>query len=108
MTTPDPIVEGLIALFIVSVSTNLLLYWGIVCPALYRYGLQFPTGLLPWRYFHDLHGYRLILAAEGRSSNRYYIVLFLTWFNILFGLGLAAYVFLLTGDSDTPYRSRLP
>ena len=107
MTSPEPI-HGLIVLLIVSAAANLLFYWGVVCPALYRNGARFPTGLMPWRYFRDLHGYHLILAAEGKSSNRYYILLFLTWFSLLLGLGLAAYALSLTSESEMPHHALSP
>ena len=108
MTPSPPVLQGLMLLWTVSAAANLLLYWGIVCPKLYRSGARFPTGLIPWRYFHDLHGYQLILAAEGRSSNRYYILLFLTWFNILLGISLGGYALSLTSESETPHHGLTP
>ena len=101
LQAPEPVLEGLITLWIVFTAANLLLYWVVVCPVLYRSGARFPTGLMPWRYFHDLRGYQMILAAEGKSSNRYYILLFLTWFNILLGIGIVGYSLSLSKESPS-------
>jgi hypothetical protein len=86
------ILEGLKWLLLAVTILNLLLYWGVVCVKLYRGGAKFPTGLLPWRYFHDLHGYRQVLSAEGKTTNSYYLLLLMAWFMLLLGLvvGLAA------------------
>jgi hypothetical protein len=81
----NQVLEGLKLLLTVAAALNLLLYWGVVCVKLYRNGAKFPTGLLPWRYFHDLHGYRQVLAAEGKPVNLYYLMILLTWFTILLG-----------------------
>ena len=104
MITDTQVLRGLIELVVVTVLANLMFYWGVICPALYRNGAQFPTGLMPWRYFHDLHGYRLILAAEGKPTNRYYVILFLTWFNILLIIGVAGYALALTAESSPSRR----
>jgi len=60
-------------------ALTLLLYWFVVCVVLYLYGARFPTGLMPWRYFHDLRDYKEIVASKGRAPTLYYLMLFLTW-----------------------------
>lgn len=104
MTTTDPVLQGLIGLWLVSVVANLLYYWGVVCVTLYRNGATFPTGLVPWRYFHNLHHYRAVLVASAQSANRYYVILFLTWFNILLAAAIAGYV--LVQSSNEPVVPR--
>lgn len=69
----------------VSVTINLLLYWLVICPALYKRGMKFPTGLF-WRFFHEMHVYQEICRERSRSLTIYYFCLILTWFNLLLGL----------------------
>jgi hypothetical protein len=68
-----------------SVTINLLLYWLVICPTLFKRGLKFPTGMF-WRFFHDLRVYQEICRAEARSLTIYYFCLILTWFNLVLGL----------------------
>ncbi len=105
MNNDNQVLEGLKLLLTVAAALNLLLYWGVVCVKLYRNGAKFPTGLLPWRYFHDLHGYRLVLAAEGKSVNLYYLMIVLTWFTVLLGAVVGLWV--LQVASQRPPERRL-
>jgi hypothetical protein len=59
---------------------TLLLYWGHVCPVLYRHGARFPTGLALYRFARDLRRYQALRRADGQPANLYYTLLVLTWF----------------------------
>ena len=106
MNNEIQVLDGLKQLLLLAVALNLLLYWGVVCVKLYRHGARLPTGLLPWRYFHDLQGYRQVLAAEGKSSNGYFILLVLTWFTLLLAVGVGLYT--LNVRSQALPTGRLP
>jgi len=73
-------------------ALTLLLYWFVVCAVLYWHGARFPTGLMPWRYFRDLQDYKEIIAAKGKTSSLYYLMLFLTWTTLAMLLALAVAV----------------
>lgn len=79
----DRQIMGLLVLLGVMVAINLLLYWLVVCPTLYKRGARFPTGLFFWRFFHEMHVYYEICRARSRSLTIYYFCLILLWFNLL-------------------------
>ena len=76
---------GVSLLLVASLAVQLGLHWFVVCRALYKHGAKFPTGLLVWRWFKELRGYRDVLAARGDDLAPYYIIFILTWFNLLLG-----------------------
>jgi len=80
---------GLVILLGALVATNVLIYWLVVCRTLYKRGARFPTGLLFWRFFHELRIYREICRARGSPLTIYFITFILTWFNLLLALGTA-------------------
>ena len=67
----------------VSVTTNVLLHWTVICGRLYRHGSKFPTGLLFWRVFDELSRYKVLTGAAGKPLTFYYFGLVLAWFNLL-------------------------
>ena len=71
------------------VLINVLVYWLVICSALYKRGARFPTGFLFWRVFHEMRVYREICRAGGRPLTIYYVPFILTWFNFLLALGTA-------------------
>jgi hypothetical protein len=84
--------RDLLALMIllgVSLLTNILLHWMVVCRRLYRYGARFPTGLLFWRVFPELRRYRDLTCAKAKPLTFYYTGFILTWFTLLLALALA-------------------
>ena len=85
----NPELLALVALFGVSVVASVLLHWIVICPALYRRGARFPTGLLFWRVFNELRRYKEIKTAIGSSLTPYYFSFILAWFNLLMALGTA-------------------
>ena len=106
LNTQSPALQALLTLLVVSVTANLLFYFFVVLPRLYMVAkAKFPTGFLLWRYFDYLKMYRQVLGAQGRSTNGYYLMLFLTWFNILFATGLGIYV-LMNQPADPFQRTR--
>ena len=80
---------ALVILLAVSVVASVLLHWIVICPALYRRGARFPTGLLFWRVFNELRRYKEIKTAVGNSLTPYYFSFILAWFNMLLALGTA-------------------
>jgi hypothetical protein len=80
---------GLLIILSASVAANLLTYWFVICPCLYRRGARFPTGLLLWRMFAELRRYKEIKAADAMPSTPYYLSFILAWFNLLLALGTA-------------------
>jgi hypothetical protein len=82
------IFNGLLVLLISATITNILLHWIIVCPTLYRDGARPPTGLLPWRIFHELNRYREILRARSDSLSPYYVLLLFRWFNAVLAIAV--------------------
>jgi|SRR5579862_2759620 len=74
---------GLLILLGVSVITNILLHWAVICGRLYRHGAKFPTGLLFWRVFAELRRYRDLTRAAGKPLTFYYFGFVLAWFNLL-------------------------
>jgi hypothetical protein len=67
-------------LLVAGAGLTLLLYWGHVCPVLYRHGARFPTGLALHRFARDLRRYHALQRADGQPSNLYYTLLVLAWF----------------------------
>jgi hypothetical protein len=85
--------RDLLALMIllgVSLVTNILLHWIVVCRRLYRHGARLPTGLLFWRVFPELRKYRDLTCAAAKPLTFYYTGFILTWFTLLLALGVAA------------------
>ena len=82
-------VLGLSILLGVSLITNILLHWAVVCPRLYNRGARFPTGLLFWRVFPELRKYRDLTCAAGKPPTFYYVSFILTWFNLLLAFATA-------------------
>ena len=80
---------GLMILLGVSLVTNILLHWIVVCPRLYRHGARFPTGLLFWRVFPELRRYRDFTCAAAKPLTFYYTGFILTWFTLLLAFALA-------------------
>ena len=80
---------GLMILLGVSLVTNILLHWIVVCPRLYRHGARLPTGLLFWRVFPELRRYRDFTCAAARPLTFYYTGFILTWFSLLLAFALA-------------------
>ena len=80
---------GLMILLGVSLVTNILLHWIVVCPRLYRHGARFPTGLLFWRVFPELRRYRDFTCAAAKPLTFYYTGFILTWFSLLLAFALA-------------------
>ena len=81
----DRVLLGLTILWIISASLSVIIYFFIICPRLYRNGSRFPTGLLPWRLFTDMHRYKEICRANSDSLSPYYIYMLILWFTIIFG-----------------------
>jgi hypothetical protein len=99
LTSDNPTLTAIISLLTVSVAANLLFYFLLVVPRLYIVAkATFPTGFLPWRYFDYLKMFRQVLAAQGRSTNGYYMLLLLTWFNLLLAAGIGIYLLSQTGN----------
>lgn len=82
-------VLGLSILLGVSLITNILLHWAIVCPRLYKRGARLPTGLLFWRVFPELRKYRDLTCAAGKPVTFYYVGFILTWFSLLLAFATA-------------------
>jgi hypothetical protein len=82
-------VFGLVLVLGVSLVANILWHWTLICPALYRRGARFPTGLLFWRVFAELRRYKEIKTAAALSIMPYYLDFILTWFNLLLAFGTA-------------------
>ena len=80
---------GLMILLGVSLVTNILLHWIVVCPRLYRHGARLPTGLLFWRVFPELRRYRDFTCAAAKPLTFYYTGFILTWFTLLLAFALA-------------------
>ncbi len=80
---------GLIWILGVTLVTNILWHWILICPPLYRRGARFPTGLLFWRVFAELRRYKEIMTAAARPITPYYFDFILTWFNLLLAFGTA-------------------
>jgi hypothetical protein len=80
---------GLIIILGGSMVANILMYWVVICPSLYRRGARFPTGLLFWRVFAELRRYKEIRTAAAMSLTAYYLTFILAWFNLLLALGTA-------------------
>lgn len=93
-------VLGLIWVLTVTFVTNVLWHWIVICPALYRRGARFPTGLLFWRVFAELRRYKEIMTAAALPITPYYLDFILTWFNLL--LAFATAVRLLWVQSHPP------
>lgn len=104
MNEPTPVLEALILLLKSAAVVTLFLYI-VVIVKLYRSGARLPTGLLPWRYFRDLHGYRQVLAQEGKSTNSYYMILFISLFTL--GLAIVVGIYLLAVAEQSPLRMPL-
>ena len=82
-------VYGLILVLGVTFVANILVHWIVICPALYRRGARFPTGLLFWRVFAELRRYREIMTAAAMPFTPYYLDFILTWFNLLLAFATA-------------------
>jgi hypothetical protein len=82
-------VYGLIWVLGVTFVANVLWHWILICPALYRRGARFPTGLLFWRVFAELRRYKEIMTAAAMPITAYYLDFILTWFNLLLAFGTA-------------------
>jgi len=82
-------VLGLIWVLGVTFAANVLWHWILICPALYRRGARFPTGLLFWRVFAELRRYKEIMTAAAMPITPYYFDFILTWFNLLLAFGTA-------------------
>jgi hypothetical protein len=80
---------GLVILLGALVTINALIHWLVICRALYKRGVRFPTGLLFWRFFRALRIYGEICKARGRPLTMYYVAFILTWFNLLLAFGTA-------------------
>jgi hypothetical protein len=74
-----------------AAAVTLLLYVFVIVK-LYLNGARPPTGLLPWRYFRDLHDYRQLLARQGHSTNSYYMLLFVSLFTLLLAIVVGIYL----------------
>jgi hypothetical protein len=92
---------GLVILLGVSLFTNILLHWTVVCPLLYRKGARLPTGLLFWRVFPELRTYRELTSAAGKPLTFFYTGFILTWFTLLLAFALAARVLWLHSQAGT-------
>jgi hypothetical protein len=82
-------VFGLVLVLSVTLVANILWHWILICPALYRRGARFPTGLLFWRVFAELRRYKEIMTAAAMPITAYYLDFILTWFNLLLAFGTA-------------------
>jgi hypothetical protein len=80
---------GLLGLLGVLVAANLLIHWLIICRALYKHGLKFPTGFLFWRMFKEMRAYHELCKAHCRPMTAYYMAMILVWFNLLLAFGVA-------------------
>jgi hypothetical protein len=89
LITENQDVFGLVLILAVSLVANILWHWILICPALYRRGARFPTGLLFWRVFAELRRYKEIMTAAARPITPYYLDFILTWFNLLLAFGTA-------------------
>ena len=84
----ERVLTGLTILFGASAGASLLVHWLVVCRALYRDGARLPTGLLPWRWFHEMTRYKDLLRSRSESLSRYYIIVMNVWFAVVLGLVL--------------------
>lgn len=75
----DQTILGLSVVAVGLLVIVILLYWFVVCPALYRYGARFPTGLLPWRFVRDVRDYKEIVVSNGDFPFYYHMIWILTW-----------------------------
>jgi len=82
----DRVLIGLTVLWSISAVISFVIHVFIICPRLYRSGSRFPTGLLPWRVFGDMHHYKEICRATSDSLSPYYIYMLILWFTIGFGV----------------------
>jgi len=82
-------VYGLFLILGVTFVANVLMHWIVICPALYRRGARFPTGLLFWRVFAELRRYKEVMMALAKPFTPYYLDFILTWFNLLLAFGTA-------------------
>lgn len=92
MAEPN-IILGFLVVAGALLAVIILLYWVIVCPALYRHGARFPTGLMPWRFLRDLRAYKTIIVSNGDFPFYYYLIWILTWtlVIVLFILGCVSW-----------------
>ena len=94
--------RDLLALMIllgVSLITNILLHWMVICRRLYRHGARLPTGLLFWRVFPELRKYRDLTCARAKPLTFYYTGFILTWFTLLLALAVAVRILYLQTQS---------
>jgi hypothetical protein len=89
MTMKNHQILGLVVLLGLLVVVNILVYWFVICRALYKHGAKFPTGFMFWRVFKDLRTYRDLCRAHCLSLSPYYCTFILSWFNLLLALGTA-------------------
>jgi hypothetical protein len=82
-------VFALMILLGVSLITNILLHWAVVCRRLYQRGARLPTGLLFWRVFPELRKYRDLTCGMGKPLTFYYTGFILAWFNLLLAFATA-------------------
>jgi len=101
MNMRDRQLMGLVILLGVLVTINVLIYWLAICGTLYKRGARFPTGLLFWRFFHEMRVYEEICRARGRPLTFYHFCFILTWFNLLLALVTAL---LAIWDKTNPMR----
>ncbi len=97
----DRVFQSLLILLGVTSVTSLVVHWAVVCPALYRQGARFPTGLLPWRFLHEMRLYIDLCRERGNSLSWCYILMLGIWFNLLLGLMLGCRWFWLI-DNPVP------
>jgi hypothetical protein len=89
LITDNGDVFGLVLILGVSLATNILWHWILICPSLYRRGARFPTGLLFWRVFAELRRYKEITTAAAKPITAYYFDFIFTWFNLLLAFATA-------------------
>jgi hypothetical protein len=79
----------LVALLLSGVGINLLIFWVIICPVLYKFGARFPTGLAFWRVPKELKAFRDVCSTHGKSFFPYVAFQILFWFNLTLAVVLA-------------------
>lgn len=87
----DRVILGLTVLWSISAVLSVVIHVFIICPRLYREGSKFPTGLLPWRWTHDMRLYKEICRAYSDNLSTYYVYMLIHFFTVGFGIfvGLA-------------------
>ena len=89
LITENKEILGLFVLLGITVLSNILMHWLVICTRLYRNGARLPTGLFFWRMFRELRKYKNVTSRVGKPLSLYYFAFILTWFNLLLAFAIA-------------------